>query len=318
MKWWGKVSVASVIAVALVTVTLTARHRSPGSEGSDPLGANVVTPGGRATPTPATPLASAVRPTPGSTPGGSSPSPIAHAPVGPHYDDGDFKDPDPKPATYELRAWALMNRQTGQITGSKNSATAHNSTESMIKAWIASDYFRRLGGSKPSATRLAQIRGMIRDSNDQDAQAVWAADGRDAVVERMIKVCGLKNTTIWHEWWSRTQITAQDAVRMGNCIASGKAAGPKWTGYLLNEMRHVRGEGRFGIVKALPASQQKNLAIKNGWTAISWDHAQWHVNCLGITDSWIMVVQVKYPIRLGLTYGAGYCQSQAAKILNGA
>ena len=101
---------------------------------------------------------------------------------------------------------------------------------------------------------------------------------------------------------------------MGNCIASGRAAGPKWTGYVLNEMRHVRGEGRFGIVKALPGfDQQKNIAIKNGWTAISWDHAQWHVNCLGITNSWILVVQVKYPISLGLKYGAGVLPIRVGK-----
>ena len=100
--------------------------------------------------------------------------PVAAAPVVPRYTPGNFVDADPKPAGYELRAWAYMDRQTGFINGSSNSASAHNSTESMIKAWIASDYLRRLGSAKPAPERLRQITGMIRDSNDQDAQAVWA------------------------------------------------------------------------------------------------------------------------------------------------
>src|SRR6185312_17027060 len=40
-------------------------------------------------------------------------------------------------------SWALMDRQTGKISGSSN-MTATSSTESMIKAWIVSDYLRQL------------------------------------------------------------------------------------------------------------------------------------------------------------------------------
>jgi hypothetical protein len=300
MGTWSKFSLAFIATTAVVALSLLGHHGST----APALGVTAPRP-------PSTPPPALVNPTPS-----QNATPRANTPVAPRYDDGDFKDVDPKPGSHELRAWALLDRATGAIKGSKNSATAHNSTESMIKVWIASDYLRRLGDARPSAERLRQIRGMIRDSNDEDAQAVWAADGRDAVVERLISTCGLANTKVWLSWWSRTQITAQDAVRMGDCIASGKAAGPKWTAHILDEMRHVRGEGRFGIVDALPADQQHSIAIKNGWTAISWDHSQWHVNCLGITDDWVMVVQVKYPIRLGLKYGAGYCQAQAAKVLS--
>jgi hypothetical protein len=298
MGRWEKFVMASIAAAAVTAVCLAVIRDRPAATAD--LAHQAAPPE----------VATSPAPQPAQTP------PVAAVPVVPRYTPGNFVDADPKPAGYELRAWAYMDRQTGFINGSSNSASAHNSTESMIKAWIASDYLRRLGSTKPAPERLRQITGMIRDSNDQDAQAVWAADGRDAVVRRLISVCGLKNTKVWHEWWSRTQITAQDAVRMGNCIADGTAAGPRWTDYVLDEMRHVRGEGRFGIVKALPANQQTRLAIKNGWTAIGWDHDQWHVNCLGITDDWVLVVQVKYPERLGLKYGAGYCQSQAAKILS--
>ena len=65
--------------------------------------------------------------------------------------------------------------------------------------------------------------------------------------------------------WSRTRLSARDTARLGACIDDGRAAGPKWTKWLLNEMRLVRGVGDFGIRKAFPAAEQKTIAIKNGW-----------------------------------------------------
>ncbi len=308
MGRWAKaasIAISAIVAVTAIAVVYRSGSDTTAADHPAPLAGTSGSAQTARQPAPA-------EPSPSASPSG----PAAAVPVVPHYDDGGFTDRDAKPAGYELRAWAYMDRRTGLINGSANSASAHNSTESMIKAWIASDYFRRLGDGRPTGQRLRQIRGMIRDSDDQDAQAVYVADGRDDVVKRLISVCGLTNTKVWHAWWSRTQITAQDAVRMGECIASGRAAGPKWTGHVLNEMRHVRGEGRFGIIKALPPEHQDQVAIKNGWTAIGWDHNQWHVNCLGITDDWVLVVQLKYPVSLGLRYGAGYCQAQAAKILS--
>ena len=59
-------------------------------------------------------------------------------------------------------------------------------------------------------------------------------------------------------------MTAQDAVRLGECVKNGTAAGPKWTEWVLEEMRNVwgttakkdqqrtRGGGRWGIIDGLP------------------------------------------------------------------
>ena len=51
----------------------------------------------------------------------------------------------------EFFSWALLDRQTGTISGSPN-MTATSSTESMIKAWIVSDYLRQLEDKEPSAS----------------------------------------------------------------------------------------------------------------------------------------------------------------------
>jgi hypothetical protein len=94
---------------------------------------------------------------------------------------------------------------------------------------------------------------------------------------------------------------------MGQCIADGRAAGPLWTVWVLEQMRGVRGEGRFGIVSALPAVQAARLAIKNGWT-LHQPGDEWSVNCLGISDDWVLAVEVRYPPALGgLAHGARIC-----------
>jgi hypothetical protein len=218
-----------------------------------------------------------------------------------------------KVASEGFVAWAFLDRRTGELVTSSN-VTLTNSTESMIKAWIASDYLRRVAenGEKPAADRLAELSHMIRDSDDNAAEDIYHSDGYNAVVERMIKICRLTDTTIYPYWWSRTEVSARDAVRLGLCVADGRAAGPKWTDWILNEMRHVHGEGLFGIKPALPAALADQVAIKNGWTIVGVD---WHVNCLAVHDDWVLAVLNRYPMRLGLDYGADICASVATQLL---
>jgi hypothetical protein len=208
-------------------------------------------------------------------------------------------------------AWALLDRNTGAMTGSPNYTTDTSSTESMIKAWISSDYLRRLGGSQPPADKLALLTQMIRDSDDNAAEIIYDIGGQNAVVQRMISICGLTETSIFDGWWSRTQVSARDSVRLGACVADGRAAGAKWTGWILNEMRQVRGEGRFGIVEALPSDVAARTSVKNGWTIVGDD---WHLDCLAIVDQYVLAVLTRYPSELGLQYGAGVCRNVATQL----
>jgi hypothetical protein len=203
-------------------------------------------------------------------------------------------------ASGEWVSWALLNRSTGGLTTGGDAGT--NSTESMVKAWIAADFLQGLGGKEPSAADTDLLRRMIRDSDDQAAQKLYERRGGDAVIRRLISTCGLTDTRVYSGWWSLTQISARDAVRMGDCIADGKATNGRWTSWLLGEMRQVRGEGRFGIVQERPG-----VAVKNGWT--KWWDGTWHVNCLGVTDGWALSVLIRYPASLGLAHGAEVCHN---------
>lgn len=230
-------------------------------------------------------------------------------------------------------AWAALDRRTGETVASPN-ASETSSTESMIKVWIVSDHLRRTAeqGDQPSEESLRDARLAIRDSHNLAAERLYAAGGRDAVVNRMVEICGLADTHIpvgGSGWWSRTQMSARDAVRLGACLADGAAAGPEWTDWVLAEMRAVRGTtadsdqraddgfegGRWGIIDGLPESVRAGgVAIKNGWTRIG-ATSSWHLNCLAVTDDWVMAVMMRYPAEYSLDYGAERCASIASQLV---
>ncbi|MDG4763338.1 hypothetical protein O7632_04330 [Solwaraspora sp. WMMD406] len=265
------------------------------------------------------------------------PAPVTNEPVGTSAEELTVAESPPPPATPTLRAapvsvsvdgflsWALLDRTTKEIAGSAN-LTETSSTESMIKIWIVSDYLRQLGDTDPSAAERKQAMLAIRDSDDDSTNRLYYAAGGDEVLARMIKMCGLRQTRMVvppgekSVWWSYTQMSARDAVLLGECVKNGTAAGPKWTDWVISEMTQVRGGtsaeeqnarsggGRWGIIDGLPQSvlDDTEVAIKNGWTLI-WADRMWHLNCLAVTDGWVLAVMMRYPGVNGLDYGANVC-----------
>lgn len=210
-------------------------------------------------------------------------------------------------------AWALLNRSTGEIAGSPNLA-ATNTTASMIKAWLAADVLRRSAekGVTPQAATMSRLSIMIRDSDNAAASAFYDTLGGSATITRLAKTCALTDTRAGVDW-SHVLMSARDAVRMGGCIADGRAAGARWTPWLLKEMRAVRGSGRFGVISALPAEVADDTAIKNGW--INRPDGTWHVNCLAIGADWSVAVMLVYPVTKGLSHGAAACKSVAQQLM---
>lgn len=226
-------------------------------------------------------------------------------------------------------SWAVLDRRTGERAGANQRRTT--TTESMIKIWLAADLLRResRGDREPGEQWLAEARRAIRVSHNGAAERLYQAGGRNAVVERMIESCGLQDTRGYPGYWSRTLISARDAVRLGECVADGTAAGKEFTGWVLKQMRQVRGGtnpsdqpmdgggegGYWGIVDGLPPEVlDDGVAIKNGWTALS-RTGNWHVNCLAVTDNWVMAVLMQYPAGRSLDYGAQRCARVAAQLV---
>ncbi|WP_327007042.1 hypothetical protein OHA72_07055 [Dactylosporangium sp. NBC_01737] len=200
-------------------------------------------------------------------------------------------------------SWTVLDRRTGAMAGSDNAATTQR-TASMIKAWLAADYLRRT--PNPSATNLRQLTSMIRNSDNTAASYFWSLNGRSASITRLVQMCGLTDSKAYIDWAS-TMVSARDAARMGACIGDGRAAGAKWTDWVLNEMRNVSGSQEFGVVPALPAAEKAATAVKNGWIARS--DGKWHVNCMAIGTDWVLGVLTVYPSSKGMNYGAEICSS---------
>ncbi|MEV0003321.1 hypothetical protein AB0H28_13670 [Micromonospora sp. NPDC050980] len=214
-------------------------------------------------------------------------------------------------------AWSVLDKRTGKIIGSANMSET-STTASLIKSWVVADYLRRSAedGRTPSDAKLADATQIIRDSDNTRAQQFYESVGSAASIKRLISICKLTDSKVAADGgWSRTLLSARDTARLGLCIDDGRAAGPKWTKWLLNEMRLVRGVGDFGIRKAFPAAQQQKIAIKNGWIDRQ-KEKEYHVNCLAIGDTWTMGVMVKSPFSVGgWDYGMKACEQITEALL---
>jgi hypothetical protein len=208
-------------------------------------------------------------------------------------------------------AWALLDTATGAITGSPNIA-APSDTASMSKSWVAADYLRRASEKKqkPSAEIMRRLSKMIRDSDTTYTFEFHKANGNLGSIRRMVSMCGLTETTGVQNSWSLTKMSARDVARLGACIGDGRAAGTEYTGWLLGEMRAVRGPGRFGVIEIAPPTEQ--VAAKNGW--LLRDDKQWHLACLAIGTGWTLGVLARHAGNLGKDHGAGICRKVAEQL----
>jgi hypothetical protein len=216
--------------------------------------------------------------------------------------------PDPAairaPGYLSFFGWALLDLHTGGLTGSTNRETVSNTTESMIKVWIAADYLRQHNAAGKAVQD--ELYRMIVNSDDAIAHKYFELNGADASITELVQLCGLHGTKrpSLPDHWSYTTMSPADAARLGQCVATGKATGPTWTPWLLKAMRNVRGGvadqqahtggGRWGIIDALPAAIAADTAIKNGWTPQVYDH-NWHINCLAIHPDWVLAIELRYP-----------------------
>ncbi|WP_328648656.1 class A beta-lactamase-related serine hydrolase [Amycolatopsis sp. NBC_00348] len=204
-------------------------------------------------------------------------------------------------------SWALRETATGTVVGA---GTLRNTTESMIKSWLAVDYLASRE-SRISAGDEDRVTRMIRSGDDRAAQTLYLRLGGDDSIARMIRTCGLHDTTIHPNWWSKTAMPATEATLLGRCVARGPGLSPRWRAKLLDLMRSADPATAFGIPEA-PALAGLHPAVENGWTRHgTW----WTVNCLAMWDHWVLAVMVHYPDQGDdHHYGAEVCKSVAQQL----
>lgn len=215
--------------------------------------------------------------------------------------------PERAEVTVDVRgewSWALRELGTGAVVGD---GTLRNTAESLVEIWIAVDYLASRD-SRVSAEDEGRVTRMIRGSDDRAAQTLYRRLGGDGSIARMIRTCGLRETVIHPDWWSKTSMSAADASLLGRCVARGPGLSPRWRDELLDLMRS---SDAFGIPDA-PAFAGLRPAVENGWTRHgTW----WAVDCLAIWDRWVLAVMVHYPEQGdGHRYGAEVCETVAQQL----
>jgi Beta-lactamase enzyme family len=219
-------------------------------------------------------------------------------------------------------SFALIDRSTGRRLGDPRSNQVMFS-ESTIKAWLAADLLatRAAAGTQLTPYEAMRMTAMIRLSDDNAAEVIWRWLGADRSIEDMIRICRLQDTKVYPDWWSKTEISARDLARLGDCIVPGKNKflSPTVGAPLLALMRSVDPTNAFGIQQANPAGPGVRVAVKNGWTMHgSADGTVWNVNCLGIWGTgnrWVLAVTTRYPATDGLDYGASICRQVTRAVL---
>src|SRR5579859_7297499 len=116
------------------------------------------------------------------------------------------------PAYASYSGWALLDRHTGTLTGSANRETGSNTTESMIKVWIAADWLRHQGAGAPQAA-VDELYQMIIHSDDAIAHKYYELNGGDASIAELVKTCRLRGTQrpSLANSWSYTSMSPADA-----------------------------------------------------------------------------------------------------------
>ncbi|MGH3770556.1 MAG: hypothetical protein ACRDRW_04025 [Pseudonocardiaceae bacterium] len=165
-------------------------------------------------------------------------------------------------------SFLVVDRETGTVLA-EHEAHAQYRSASLVKLLIALDYFdsRGPGVAVPPDDR-ALLEPMLRASDDEAASELWARDGWEMIVERMVDRLDLTDTEppADRRVWGYTATSAADVVRMYEYLLT--AADPAAREFILGNLRWARRcaiDGRdqyFGI----PSAVDQPWAVKQGWS----------------------------------------------------
>ncbi len=271
----------------------------------------------------------------GSATGATSDAVVAIAPVGRPGGCGGFqhteetiadrlaeaaRDADSRACTVGV---AVVDTISGKVLGNGDSGAVLR-TASIIKVVIGMRLFSVAEQQHRTLTASEQsdLSAMIRASDNDAADRLWAELGGPAVIDWVRKVTGVKNTQPPQPPdqptdWGFSTTTARDMAVILSALAHARGLTPAHRDALLAEMRQVVPEQRFGVGDVVHHS---NPAVKDGWYP-DVDQQVWRVHCTGVVDDgphpnrWIVVVTTRYPSDLGMDYGEETCTNIAARAL---
>ncbi|MCY0874792.1 MAG: LysM peptidoglycan-binding domain-containing protein [Firmicutes bacterium] len=126
----------------------------------------------------------------------------------------------------------------------------------------------------------ALMTGMIEDSDNDDATALWNQEGQAPAIQHWLGLVGATHTTA-NAYWGLTQTTAPDQLDLLNALISpNHLLGHAQRVYALNLMEHVIPFEDWGV--SFGPAGHAQVALKNGWLPIDDDWSDWEINSVGI------------------------------------
>jgi hypothetical protein len=123
---------------------------------------------------------------------------------------------------------------------------------------------------------------MIEESDDDDAQDLWDAEGGATAVGRFDDAAGLTRTVPDAAgYWGLTTTTAADQVQLLKKVAYPNALLTDTSRrYELDLMTHVDPDQAWGVSSGV--ATRATVALKNGWLPL--DSGGWEMNSIGFID----------------------------------
>jgi Beta-lactamase enzyme family len=157
-------------------------------------------------------------------------------------------------------------------------------TASIMKADILATLLAQgqRSGQAPSPANQLLIQDMIEQSNNDDAQDLWDAEGGATAVSAFDGTAGLTQTQPdVAGYWGLSTTTAADQVQLLRTVAyPNSILTPASQAYELNLMEHVESDQAWGVSAGVAAGS--TVALKNGWLPL--DAGGWQVNSIGYVD----------------------------------
>ncbi|WP_248964426.1 hypothetical protein [Sphaerisporangium perillae] len=167
-------------------------------------------------------------------------------------------------------SYMVFDRTTGKATLAYKVHSRFRSA-SVVKILIALDYLesRKAGTSIPAADRDL-LKRMLRSSDDDAATAFWRRGGQRAIVDRVVRRIGLKDSgpppASRPGFWGYTALSASDVVLTYRYLLD--KARPEVRDLILGHLRHATrcATDHFDQYFGIPSAVPRPWAVKQGWS----------------------------------------------------
>jgi beta-lactamase class A len=187
-------------------------------------------------------------------------------------------------ATSAMRAY--IGSRTGDIAvGVRNVLTdrtylwngrSEQVTASVVKVDILETLLRQSHGGPIPGADVRTAVGMIKDSDNDDATALWDRDGGAPGVAAYDRLVGMHQTTPKLDWGLTTTSVGDQLKLLDELLKTHALIDQGAQRFALGLMENVTPSQAWGVSSGIPSGV--SVALKNGWLPFG---GGWHINSIG-------------------------------------